>query len=271
MRTPFMRTVKKCRRIVPIHPFVVEMEIRMKCVQPVHPTINSIEKYYFGSMKIPSLWIFRNLERRIWRGLPGADLRTGRAKWRHRGRPPALASPPQHAEQQHSSHNSNLDTIDKSTNIATTSSMMKIAITIATTLVAAASAQEAIAAPLWCPASPEQTCRLVCAEASPCPSGQCNMREDTCCDSSCVAYEECSGCCPEGARCLAPDPECCASDPVEPPASACSIGRDCGGQVHNDCGSACPPICGEEEAMACSACASPLLRAPPPPRAAPPP
>lgn len=124
---------------------------------------------------------------------------------------------------------------------------------------------------LWCPGSPEQHCRMMCEEPQACPDGQCNMREGTCCEASCQPYaepRECTGCCPEGATCFAPDPPCCAErttssgttsssgSPAEgDTATACAIGEDCGGQVNQDCGSACPPVCGEEQAM-CSACPS---------------
>ncbi len=124
---------------------------------------------------------------------------------------------------------------------------------------------------LWCPGSPQQLCRMLCAEPRACPDGQCNMREGTCCEASCQPYPEpeCTGCCPDGAACFAPDPPCCAerssssgtgtssSGPAAggEAATACALGEDCGGQVNQDCGSACPPVCGEEQTM-CSACPS---------------
>lgn len=110
----------------------------------------------------------------------------------------------------------------------------------------------AVPAPLWCPSSPPQSCRMMCPEAQACPTGQCNMREGSCCASSCQAFvaptEECSGCCPAGAACFAPDPPCCALRPA-----VCAMGADCGGQVWNECGTSCPFICGVPPPMMCNA------------------
>jgi hypothetical protein len=108
-------------------------------------------------------------------------------------------------------------------------------------------------APLWCPDSPMLQCRMMCPEAVPCPAGQCNMRQGTCCASECQVFEapaECNGCCPPGAACFAPDPPCCAAQAQPEP--ACTQGTDCGGQVWNDCGSSCPSICGEPDPMMCN-------------------
>ena len=71
--------------------------------------------------------------------------------------------------------------------------------------------EPAVEAPLWCPESEPQQCRMMCTVEA-CPAGQCNMREGDCCASSCHVYEpaECTGCCPQGAYCFAPDPPCCA-------------------------------------------------------------
>eukprot|EP01052_Picozoa_sp_SAG31_P003978 SAG31_NODE_159_length_21911_cov_12.220750_14_plen_128_part_00 len=33
--------------------------------------------------------------------------------------------------------------------------------------------------------------------------------------------------------------------PPPPPPATCVLGDDCGGQEWNDCGTACPPVCGE--------------------------
>ena len=60
--------------------------------------------------------------------------------------------------------------------------------------------------------------------------------------------EECSGCCPAGAACFAPDPPCCALRPA-----VCAMGADCGGQVWNECGTSCPFICGVPPPMMCNA------------------
>jgi hypothetical protein len=57
----------------------------------------------------------------------------------------------------------------------------------------------------------------------------------------------CTGCCPVGAACFAPDPPCCALrpvDPLPPVLVQCTLGEDCGGQVWNDCGTMCPATCG---------------------------
>lgn len=107
---------------------------------------------------------------------------------------------------------------------------------------AAGQVEPAPAAPLWCPDSPPQGCRMMCPEAVACRAGQCNMRTGSCCDFSCVAFvqEECTGCCPPGAYCFAADPPCCADR-----ASNCALGADCGGQVWNDCGTSCPAMCGQ--------------------------
>ena len=90
-------------------------------------------------------------------------------------------------------------------------------------------------APLWCPDSPDQTCRMLCEEPRACPDGQCNTRTDNCCATSCQAYTEpeaCS-CCPEGAACFAPDPPCCAERAVSSGSTAttCALGEDCGGTL----------------------------------------
>ena len=103
---------------------------------------------------------------------------------------------------------------------------------------------------LWCTDSPEQTCRMVCEDVAPCPDGQCNMRSGSCCDSSCVAATtvtspplECTGCCPEGAACFAPDPECCVERaPVESPpeeTTPCRAESDCGETIDPGCGYSC--------------------------------
>jgi hypothetical protein len=115
----------------------------------------------------------------------------------------------------------------------------------------AAVPEPAVEAPLWCPDSPMLQCRMMCPEAVPCPAGQCNMRQGSCCASECQVFEapaECTGCCPEGAACFAPDPACCA---LRAPAN-CVQGEDCGGQVWNDCGTSCPAMCGEPVAMICN-------------------
>jgi hypothetical protein len=64
----------------------------------------------------------------------------------------------------------------------------------------------------------------------------------------------CSGCCPRGAACFAPDPPCCANivDPPAPAPSNCVQGQDCGGQVWNDCGTSCPFVCGTPPPMMCN-------------------
>ncbi len=113
----------------------------------------------------------------------------------------------------------------------------------------AAVTEPAVEAPLWCPESPPQMCRMMCPEAEACPAGQCNMREGSCCSASCQAFEPaaCTGCCPPGAACFAPDPPCCAQR-----AASCGQGQDCGGQVWNDCGTSCPAICGQPAAMICN-------------------
>ena len=70
---------------------------------------------------------------------------------------------------------------------------------------------------LWCAESPVQSCRMVCPDVAPCREGQCHMRSGECCDSVCqdvattTSEEECTGCCPEGAACFAPDPACCST------------------------------------------------------------
>ena len=85
--------------------------------------------------------------------------------------------------------------------------------------------EPAVAAPLWCPESAPQQCRMMC-NVQACPAGQCNMREGDCCASSCHVYQpaECTGCCPAGAYCFAADPPCCAERAndaaVDPPAAA---------------------------------------------------
>ena len=112
-----------------------------------------------------------------------------------------------------------------------------------------ADTEPAVEAPLWCPESPIQMCRMMCPDAEPCPAGQCNMRQGNCCDKTCVAFEpeECTGCCPAGAACFAPDPPCCAERQA-----ACGQGEDCGGQVWNGCASSCPAICGQDGPMICN-------------------
>lgn len=111
----------------------------------------------------------------------------------------------------------------------------------------------AVPAPLWCPDSPPQMCRMMCPEATACPAGQCNMRSGSCCASECQAFvaepAECNGCCPPGAACFAPDPPCCAQRPAT---STCVQGADCGGQTWNDCGTSCPSICGTPPPMMCN-------------------
>lgn len=62
------------------------------------------------------------------------------------------------------------------------------------------------------------------------------------------APAECTGCCPRGAACFAPDPPCCAQQ-----ASSCAQGADCGGQVWTDCGTSCPYICGSPPPQMCNA------------------
>ena len=59
--------------------------------------------------------------------------------------------------------------------------------------------------------------------------------------------EPCSGCCPVGAACFAPDPPCCADR-----APTCTQGADCGGQVWNDCGTSCPLVCGNPPPQMCN-------------------
>lgn len=68
-----------------------------------------------------------------------------------------------------------------------------------------------------------------------------------CSGGAAAAPEECSGCCPVGAYCFAPDPPCCADR-----APTCTMGAECGGQVWNDCGTSCPAICGQAPAMMCN-------------------
>ena len=95
----------------------------------------------------------------------------------------------------------------------------------------------------------------------------------------CTIDETCSGCCPAGASCFAPDPPCCANLCASvdcnahgtcdagvctcdagwigefcdsPAANDCAMGADCGGQQWNDCGSSCPSICGEPPAQWCN-------------------
>jgi len=68
-----------------------------------------------------------------------------------------------------------------------------------------------------------------------------------CSGGAAAAPEECSGCCPVGAACFAPDPPCCADR-----APTCTMGAECGGQVWNDCGTSCPAICGQAPAMMCN-------------------
>ena len=82
------------------------------------------------------------------------------------------------------------------------------------------------AAPLWCPDSPEQMCRMACPETTPCANaGECNMRQGTCCNTQCVTFVEGGG--GGGGS-----------------ADVCAQGDDCGGQVRNECGSSCPDTCG---------------------------
>jgi len=118
----------------------------------------------------------------------------------------------------------------------------------------------AVPAPLWCPSSPVQSCRMMCPEAQPCPAGQCNMREGSCCGSSCQVFEaptECTGCCPAGAACFAPDPPCCALRPA-----TCALGADCGGQVWTDCGTSCPIMCGVPPPMMCNSMCNQVYQCP---------
>ena len=95
----------------------------------------------------------------------------------------------------------------------------------------------------------------------------------------CTTDETCSGCCPAGASCFAPDPPCCANLCAgvdcnahgtcdagvctcdagwigefcdSPAANDCAMGADCGGQQWNDCGSSCPSICGDPPALWCN-------------------
>ena len=88
-------------------------------------------------------------------------------------------------------------------------------------------APPSVEAPLWCPESPPQMCRMMCPEALPCPAGQCNLREGSCCASSCQAF-------------------------VDEPAAVCAMGVDCGGQVWNECGTSCPSVCGQPAPMMCN-------------------
>ena len=79
------------------------------------------------------------------------------------------------------------------------------------------------AAPLWCPDSPEQMCRMMCGEPEACANaGECNMRQGSCCDTQCVTFVEGGSAEPE----------------------VCEQGADCGGQIPNECGSSCPATCG---------------------------
>ena len=92
--------------------------------------------------------------------------------------------------------------------------------------------EPAVEAPLWCPESPLQMCRMMCPEAQACPAGQCNMREGSCCASSCQAFTPPSG----GGGAAAP----------------CAYGEDCGGQTFTGCGTMCPPTCGQMPGMMCN-------------------
>ena len=86
-----------------------------------------------------------------------------------------------------------------------------------------------VEAPLWCPDSPAQMCRMMCPDASPCRAGQCNMREGNCCASNCVDFV-----------------------PAAEEAANCAQGEDCGGQEWTDCGTSCPAICGQPAPMMCN-------------------
>ena len=97
---------------------------------------------------------------------------------------------------------------------------------------AAGAGEPAVEAPLWCPNSPMQACRMMCPEAQPCPAGQCNMREGSCCASSCQAFTP-----PSGGGAAAP----------------CTYGEDCGGQTFTECGTMCPDTCGVMPGMMCNA------------------
>ena len=84
------------------------------------------------------------------------------------------------------------------------------------------------AAPLWCPDSPEQMCRMMCGEPEACANaGECNMRQGSCCDTQCVTFVEGGSAEPE----------------------VCEQGADCGGQIPNECGSSCPATCGAPVGM----------------------
>ena len=80
-----------------------------------------------------------------------------------------------------------------------------------------------------CPDSPPQMCRRMCPELAPdaCAAGQCMMRQGSCCDMECAALGGGGG------------------------GGNCAAGDDCGGQERTDCGTSCPPICGEPPAQFC--------------------
>lgn len=80
-----------------------------------------------------------------------------------------------------------------------------------------------------------------CVQPWAMPNG---MNFDTDCATDVAA---CTGCCPAGADCFAPDPPCCADR-----APSCVQGTDCGGQVWNDCGTSCPALCGEPPLQMCN-------------------
>ena len=65
------------------------------------------------------------------------------------------------------------------------------------------------------------------AELPTCATGECAMRQGNCCDLQCVAGGGGVG------------------------GGNCAFGDDCGGQVRTECGTNCPPKCGEPAAGFC--------------------